>query len=375
MVRPLRVQDLYGAMPNLRPEQNIGVGQIALFLSAAFVLAAAALYAVPRASESLATLDDPQRIASRAIEGKFDAAVAQREIEEALAARDSELAQSLVDLAQARNVNVDPAQARRVALAVSESATAGHKVKNFARGFVTGAVDDGASLAGTAVGDLFLFGDIRDAVREGTKFVKGENPDELVLGLAGLGIAITAGTYATMGAAAPARVGVTLAKVARRTGNIGSDLLAGLGRMVRQVDFREPALAARSVRSGAKVSRVDGLLQFARDLGQIEKSAGARTAIDSLKIAKNPRDIGRIAKLAEKEGSRTRAILKIAGRAAIAAAFFAVDASLWLLSAVIAIFGFISALKGATERAALRFFRRRRERRRRFVASTLQPQT
>ena len=181
--------------------------------------------------------------------------------------------------------------------------------------------------------------------------------------------------FPALRAAAPARVGVTLAKVARRTGNIGSDLLAGLGRMVRQVDFREPALAARSVRSGAKVSRVDGLLQFARDLGQIEKSAGARTAIDSLKIAKNPRDIGRIAKLAEKEGSRTRAILKIAGRAAIAAAFFAVDASLWLLSAVIAIFGFISALKGATERAALRFFRRRRERRRRFVASTLQPQT
>ncbi|MGB8680183.1 MAG: hypothetical protein WCD59_21140, partial [Pseudolabrys sp.] len=70
------------------------------------------------------------------------------------------------------------------------------------------------------------------------------------------------------------------------------------------------------------------------------------------------------AKLAEKEGSRTRAILKLAGRGAITLTALAFDASVWLIGALFAVFGFVSALKNATERIALRFFRRRREKRR-----------
>ena len=54
-------------------------------------------------------------------------------------------------------------------------------------------------LAGTALGDLFVFGDIRDAVREGSRYAHGETDDELVLGLACVGIALTAGTYASFG--------------------------------------------------------------------------------------------------------------------------------------------------------------------------------
>ena len=39
---------------------------------------------------------------------------------------------------------------------------------------------------------------------KGSRYVSGEQADEVVLGLACVGIAITAGTYATFGAAAPA---------------------------------------------------------------------------------------------------------------------------------------------------------------------------
>ncbi|MGB9388264.1 MAG: hypothetical protein WCB50_26060, partial [Pseudolabrys sp.] len=114
-----------------------------------------------------------------------------------------------------------------------------------------------------------------------------------------------------------------------------------------------------------KVERAGGLLDFARDVGRVQQAAGGRAAFDGLKIAKKPRDVTRVAKLAEKEGSRTRAILKIAGRGAIMVAALALDASVWLLGALFALFGFVSALKSATERVAFRFFRRRREKRRR----------
>lgn len=299
--------------------------RIGFALLAATLLAAAAAYAIPRAIEAVSSLDDPARIAGRALDDTFDAAVAQREIEAALSAQDAELAQSFVDLSAARHVTIDPELVEKVAAATAEAATARHRAKSFARGFVNGEPQDMASLAGTTASDLFIFGDIRDALREGTKYVRGEKPDELMLGLATAGIAITAGTYATFGAAAPARVGLTLAKVARKTGSLSAEFAV------------------------------------ARDVGRVEKAAGGRAALDGLKIVKEPRDITRIAKLAEKEGSRTRAILKVAGRGAIALAAFAFDASLWLLGAAFAVFGFVASLKSTVERATLRILRRRRE--------------
>jgi hypothetical protein len=332
-------------------------------LLTAGVLGLAAIYAVPRATEAISSLDDPVRIADRALDGTFSDAVARREIESALAVQDSDLAQSFVDLAVDRQVKLDPALIEKVSAAQAEAATARHKVASFARGFVTGEPDDMAALAGTALGDLTLFGDIRDALREATRLAKGQAADELMLGLAGAGIAITAATYATFGAGAPARVGLTLAKAARKSGTLSAELAGSVGRMVRQARLSAAGPATRGARDAVKAERAGGLFNLASDIGRIERASGARAALDGLKIAKDPRDITRLARLSEKEGSRTRAILKVAGRGAIMVAALAVDATSWLLGAFIAVFGFVSGLKGLVERTTLRILRRRREKR------------
>ena len=57
----------------------------------------------------------------------------------------------------------------------------------------------------------------------------------MILGLACVGLAITAGTYATLGTAAPARIGLSVAKVARKTGRLSADLTAYIGRTMRGV--------------------------------------------------------------------------------------------------------------------------------------------
>jgi hypothetical protein len=356
----IRNRDLKLSQQSIASVPRIGPALVAVAL-----LAAAAAYVVPRAADVLDALDDPSRVADHAMGDKFDAKVVQREIGGALAANDADLAQSFADLAADRHVALDPSLVEKVKAATAEAATTRHKAQSFARGFITGEPDDMAALAGTTIGDLFVFGDIRDALREGTRLAMGQKADELVLGLASAGIAITAAAYVTFGAAAPARAGLTLMKVARKTGSLGNELAGSLGRMVRQAGFSEPAVAARVGRDAVKVERAGGLLNFARDVGRVEKAAGGRAAFDGLKIAKEPGDMTRVARLAEKEGSRTRAILKIAGRGAIMLAAFAFDASVWFLGAVFALLGFVSALKSATERVALQFFRRRREKRRR----------
>lgn len=376
------------APPEVQKEMLKRRTRLAPALLAAALLAAAAVYVVPRglAAQHLISIeDDPVEIAQRALDEKFNAEVAQREIEAALAAKDADLAKSFVDLAQARQLALNPTLTEKVDVAVAEENSTRHAMQSFAMGLVTGEPNDVSGLAGTALGDLFVFGDIRDAVREGSRLATGEKADELVLGLAAVGLAITAGTYASGGAAAPARIGLSLAKAARKTGRLGGELAAYIGRSLRGVvdwgalkkaiggaSVTEPAVALRAAREAVKVEKAGGLVHLARDVGRVQAKAGTQAALDSLKIAETPREMARVAKLAEKQGSKTRAILKTVGRGAIALSFAALDLGAWILSALFTLFAFVSSLKSATERMTQRALDRRKARRvKRFAALTV----
>jgi hypothetical protein len=350
----------------------------ALLVAAA--MAALAVYTVPRgltARDTLMSENDPASIADRALDTRFNADVARKGIEAALADNDADLAKSFVDLAAARHAALDPVLVAKVDAAVEEAASAKHAAESFALGLVSGEPTDTAGLAGTGLGDLFVFGDIRDAVREGKRLAVGEPADKVVLGLACLGLAVTAGTYATLGATAPVRAGLTLAKVARKTGRLGADMAGTIGRMLRGVvdwgrlkkaitftSSAQPALALRATRESVNLGRAGGLVDLARDIGRVQAKAGTRAALEGLKLAQSPREMARVAKLAEKEGSRTRAILKVLGRAAIVLPLFLIQSATSILGALFTVFAFVAALKSMVERTTLRIVRDRKERRR-----------
>jgi hypothetical protein len=375
------------APPNVR-EKVLVAGRVRLLPAALAiaVLGVAVALVLPRGLEAqhlLSIEDDPAAIAERTLDQTFNADVAGREIEQALAANDADLAQSFVDLAAARQVALDPALTDKVKVAVADENSAGHAAQSFAMGLVTGEPTDMSGFAGTALGDLFVFGDIRDAVREGAHYASGQEVDELVLGLAAVGLAITAGTYASGGVAAPARVGLSLAKVARKTGKLSGELTTYIARVLRGVvdwsalrraagsfSLSEPAVAVRAAREAVKVEKASELVRLAGNVGRVQAKAGTKAALDGLKVAETPREMGRVAKLAEKEGSKTRAILKVAGRGAIALTVAAFDLGVWILGALLTLFGLVSSLKSATERMTLRHLRRRKARRERFAAFT-----
>ena len=170
----------------------------------ALVWAAAGIVIAPRAFEAQSLLDrqdDPIGLADHAIARLLDTRTAAREIDADLAADDAHLARSFLDLARETNVPVDPELAERVEGANASAATTVRSLGSFARGVATGEAEDGSGLAGVAVADLFVLGDIRDALREATRLAAGEDADQLILGLACVGLAVTAGTYATAGAA------------------------------------------------------------------------------------------------------------------------------------------------------------------------------
>jgi hypothetical protein len=315
------------------------------------------------------------RLADRAVDERFSRAVAEKGIDAALTAGDVDHANSFADLAAERGVAFTPELEERLKAANSTSASAARNAGSFTRGLITGEPSDMVGLAGTTLGDLFVFGDIRDALREGTRLATGQPTDELILGLACTGIAITAGTYATAGIGAPVRLGLSVAKAARATGRMSAHMAEWVGRSLREVldwgafgraiggaSVTGPIVAVRAAREAVKVEKTADLFRLAGDVGRVQAKAGTQAALDGLKIAEGPRDMSRIAQLAEKYGGKTRAVLKLGGRAAIMLTAGVFNLFSWMLAAIMTLFGFCSSCKRTAERATEHWIRHRKAR-------------
>ena len=336
---------------------------------AAMMVSGAALAAVwPHAREAgaiLAAQDDPAELSDLQVNSALrnNQNIVAGQIEAALAAHDTGLASSFVDLAKAKDISLPEDLVQRVNEAVAEDSTTSHFVRRFATGLVTGNADDAGSLSGTVAGDLFVFGDIRDVVRESKHLVMGEDTDRLVLGLATAGLAVTAATYVSVGGVAPLRAGLTLVKDARKVGRLGEGLTEWAGRSAREVvdtsmlgdavssaAVTRPTQTVSAITAAFRAEKAGGLVRLAKDVGRVSEKAGARGALDTLKIAEGPEDVARAARLAEASGGKTRAILKLLGRGALLLAASAFNLSWWVFGALFALFSLLASIKATTER-------------------------
>ena len=343
----------------------------------------------PHARDALAVLaaqDDPAELSDIQLNSALRSshAVIADQIEAALAAGDADLANSFVDLARERDVSLPGEVSQRVSDAVKQQNSSSHFVGRFASGLVTGNADDVGSLSGTVAGDLFVFGDIRDVVRESKHLVMGEDTDRLVLGLATAGLAVTAATYVSVGGVAPLRAGLTLVKDARKVGRLGEGLTEWAGRSAREAvdtpmlqnavasaSVLHPGQTVSAIRAAFHAEKAGALVRLAKDVGRVSEKAGARGALDTLRIAEGPEDVARAARLAETKGGQTRAILKMLGRGALLLAAGAFDLSLWVFGALLTLFGFLASIKATTERATQSWLDHRKARRMRKQMSAL----
>jgi hypothetical protein len=326
----------------------------------------------------LAAQNDPAELSDLQLNSALrnNRAVIEQNIEAALAASDADLANSFADLAREKDISLPAELSQRVRDAVAEASSTSHFAKRFASGLVTGNADDVASMSGTVAGDLFVFGDVRDVVRESKHLAMGEETDRLVLGLAAAGLAVTAATYVSIGGVAPVRAGLTLVKDARKVGRLGEGLTEWAGRSARGIvdtpmlqnavetgSVMRPGQTVAAIKAAFRPGEAGALVRLAKDVGRVGEKAGMRGALDTLQIAEGPKDVARAARLAESKGSQTRAILKVLGRGALLLAAGAFNLSLWVFWAVLALFGFLSSIKATTERLTVSWLLRKKARR------------
>ncbi len=324
--------------------------------------------------------DDPAAIADLGLRS-LDAATVSKDIEAALADDDAALATSFLELADARGLTIPQPLRDKVAAANGSVASALRSAKEFGMGFVTGEPQELAGLVGAAAGDLMVWGDIRDASREGWKLAQGKEADELILGLSAVGIAVTAGTYATVGGGLPARVGITLVKVAKRTGRLSAALGRTFMRALREsVDFAAlrrlgtaPLEADKAALKGAvRTDRLAGLTRMLDDVAVVQSKAGTRAALESMRLAENGGDLTRMAALAEAKGGQTLAILKTLGRGAIRITGALLTLVWWVFVAATYVYLLVSSFNAFCVACARPLWRRKRnpaaraERRRRW---------
>ena len=162
-------------------------------------------------------------------------------------------------------------------------------------------------------------------------------------------------------------------KDARRFGRLNAGLGEWAGRSVRgfvdgerladavrTVSFTRPTAAIDQIKGAVKWERAGEMAAAAKDVGRVAEKAGARAAVDVLKVAENPADLARGARLAAAKGNQTRAIIKILGRGALLLAVGAFNLTSWVFAALVALLGLVSSLKAATERLSHAWFGRRK---------------
>jgi len=268
-----------------------------------------------------------------------------RRIDTALDAGNYDDAVMYSDIASFADMPIEAGTEARLQTERGMTRTVARNTGSFLEGFVTGEGNDTASFVGAVTSDLTVVGDVRDIGSEGTKLVKGEDYSKFVLGLSVVGLAATTATVATGGSALPARIGVSLLKVAKKAGTLTADFTKyatrllneavnfdKLGGTLKKVDLANTSATRAAVTDYANGVSLAKLAPLLDDVSALQKSVGPAESVRLLKYANNGDDLARITKMSGKFGAKTRGIVEITGKTSLRAFKTVANLILWALS-------------------------------------------
>jgi len=243
---------------------------------------------------------------------------------------------------------------QRVSDALAEQNSSSHFARNFATGLVTGNADDARACRARWPAISSCFGDIRDVVREGKHSPWARIPTGCAGTCTGLAV-----TVRPISRSAAWRRCAPVSRWSRTPAGrrLGEGLTEWAGRSAREVEYADAAKcgcirlggrgrARPSVRSGRLPRRKARAGQLPGRRAR-RREAGIRAAQDTLRIAENPKDVARAARLPNQRADP--AILKLLGRGACCWPP-CLRSDLWVFGALLALFGLLSSIKATTER-------------------------
>jgi hypothetical protein len=145
------------------------------------------------------------------------------------------------------------------------------KFKAFGVGALVGQGDSLESLAGAVTADLFVVGDVRDLLIEGSKLAVDGEADEFILALSGVGLATTVAPQIDWAA--------SLLKVAKKVGALTKGMTGAVGTMAR---------------TAKRTGDLGPLRKLSDDLVDVSKRASPSGTIKLLKHVDDPKDVEKL---------------------------------------------------------------------------------
>jgi hypothetical protein len=285
------------------------------------------------------------------------------EIAAALDAGDGDMARSLVTLAGEQKIVVAPELLARTA--ALPGVDLGNVLMQGWNCVANGDFDSEAGFACVVATDLTGIGDARDLIGEGGNYLSGRPVNYLTLGIASAGLALTAGTVASLGAAMPVRAGVSFIKSMNKVGRLPPKLVGEVGlalsRSVDKAALAETVNLAREFHIGemggplSRVFRPRGIAvvsDLATDFGAIGKAGGVRAMKLSAETAQDLREVKIAARTAEKYKGGYLGAMKLIGRGALRLGDLLLTFIGWFIAAALWIVGIGMFLMKTARRVA-----------------------
>lgn len=165
------------------------------------------------------------------------------------------------------------------------------KAKSFITGFVYGDIESIPSLIGCVSGDVFVWGDFRDFVKNSYRYYTGEEVDQINYLLSTIGLAATI--------APNVDIGISLCK------SLAKFMTSGMRKFLLVI-----------LEEAVKLKKYDKVYEFMNTIGNLYKKIGIGI-IDVIQIAKNNEHFRWMSQLIEKYGKRAYSLLLIGGEKAL----------------------------------------------------------
>jgi len=278
-------------------------------------------------------------------------------VNDALAENDYESAVMYSDIADFAGFTLPKDAADALYEASGITATIGRTGSQLASGFFTGEANSLAGLTGAVVSDLTVVGDLRDISNEGPKMVAGEPYNQLILGLSVVGVGVTGATIATGGGGLPGRIGVTLLKVAEKTGSLTVEFgrvlrrvvgdavnFPGLRQTMREVNLADSAATRDAIAAYARSIDTAELTPVITRMNDIRNSAGASESVRLMRYVNSTDDLEDVARMSTRLGRKTRGVIEITGKTSLRAFRTTLKITEFILRNIVAFLSWLGSL-------------------------------
>lgn len=248
------------------------------------------------------------------------------------------------DMAEYLNIELSEELSKKL----EEKNTFFSKVKSntqdFGESFITGESDSMAGLAGSTISDMLVVGDIRDLSLEGQKLVSGEEYDSLVIGLAAIGVGMSASQFISLGGTSSLKISTSIMKFAKKTNiltkkftkNISSLLSKSIDySKLKSIDFKDTKNLKSNITSFSKTIDFKHTKELFENISLISKNTASKfDTINLLKYVDNTEDIKKLNKISAKFGSKTKGVFKILGKNALTIGEFIINFTFMLIAQI-----------------------------------------